>query len=126
MPAPRISRSVQTSIRQAREGMSPTHLAMVRNLPCCLCASEVNIQAHHLLRVDPSSRGMGMKNADRWCLPLCLRCHDALHQHGGEEEYLAERGIDGRAVASALWSERGDADGMRRVVFRASQYRRIS
>jgi len=126
MVAPRIARSVPTSIRQPREGMSPSHLAMVRDLPCCICGSTESVQAHHLLRAEPGSRGMALKNADKWAIPLCLREHDALHGHGGEEEFLTEHGIDGRAVASALWAERGDAEGMRRVIFRAGQSRRTA
>lgn len=124
MPAPRISRSVPIGIRTTREGMSAAHLANVRDLPCCICGSDHGVQAHHLLRAEPGSRGMGMKNADRWAIPLCQRDHDALHQHGGEEEFLMEHGVDGRAVASALWSERGDIEAMRRVMFRQTQMRR--
>jgi len=96
---------------------------MVRDLTCCVCGSGLEIHAHHLLRAEPGGRGMALKNADRWAIPLCRAHHDALHGHGGEEEYLAERGIDGRALASALWAERGDAAAMRRVMFRASQMR---
>lgn len=126
MPSPRIARTVAAAVRQPREGMSPSHLAMVRDLTCCVCGSGLNIHAHHLLRADPNSRGMGMKNADRWAIPLCQRDHDALHQHGGEEEFLMEHGIDGRALAAALWAERGDVDGMRRVAFRFAQTRRTA
>ncbi len=64
-----------------------------------------------------------MKNADRWAIPLCATHHNALHGAGDEETYLADHGIDGRAVATALWAERGDEEKMERVVFRSFQMR---
>lgn len=120
---PRIDRPVYKPVREPREGMSASHLKMVQHLPCVVCGREERAPPHHLLRVDPNSRGTGMRNADRWALPMCQAHHNAIHDDGDEEKVLANWGIDGRAVATALWTERGNRDGMERVIFRASQMR---
>ena len=82
------------------------HLAFVRTLPCCICHRPGFTEAHHLLR--GVTRGMGLKSADRWALPLCDVHHAGLHAHGDETEFLALRGINGPALAAALYSVSGD------------------
>jgi hypothetical protein len=57
---------------------------------------------------------------------MSSECHAALHRAGDEEAFLASHGIDGRALAAALWAVRGDLEAMRRVVFRARQASRLS
>lgn len=70
---------------------------------------------------------MGRKAADKYAVPLCRHPathsdhHADLHAHGDEEAYLMKHGIDGRALASALWAARGDQDAMERIVFRFRQ-----
>lgn len=107
--------------------MSASHLAMVRKLPCCVCGIIGRSHAHHLLRTE--EHGLSRKSSDKWALPLCEQigrpgCHKGLHDDGDEEGYLAKHGIDGRALASALWACRNDDDplsAMERVVFRFRQ-----
>lgn len=90
------------------------HLAFVANLPCCVCRRPGDTQVHHLLR--GVVRGMGMKAADRWTIPLCTIHHAALHAHGDETEFLALRNVDGPALAAALWSVSGDYQEAVRII----------
>lgn len=124
---PRIPKGLPTPVRRAREGMSESHLAMVRKLPCCVCGIGPIIEAHHLLRTE--EKGMARKSSDRWAVPLCSwphppGCHDRLHADGNEERFLTQHGIDGRALASALWACRNHDHPLRamgRVVFNSQQ-----
>lgn len=120
---PRIPKGPPQPVRKAREGNDAKHLAMIRLLPCVLCGQQGITQAHHLLRTgDPTQRGTGRKPADKFCIPLCVHHHTALHAKGDEEAFLMETyGVDGRALAAALWAERGNLDGMDRVEFRFRQ-----
>jgi hypothetical protein len=129
MPPPRIARTVLKSAPKVREGMSADHLAMVRQLECINCPRGFSapVQAHHLLRTgDHTQRGTGRKPADKFAIPLCLRCHNAVHAHGNDEVYLAGLGIDGRALASSLWAKRGDLEAMERIVFNFKQRARTA
>jgi len=119
MPTARIPRSVPKPAPKVRSGMDANHLAMVRKLPCCVCGVRPRIVAHHLLRTG--EHGMGRKSSDKWAVSLCATCHAALHHNGDEEAFLMSHGIDGRALASALWAVRGDLEAMERVVFRFRQ-----
>ncbi len=116
---PRIAREVARPEPKVREGMNAGHLAFVRSLPCACCHREPAGEAHHLLRVQAGARGMGLKAADRWAIPLCQEHHTALHRHGGEETWLATHGVDGRALAARLWSVSGDVEQGRRSALRA-------
>lgn len=119
----RITKAPLQHVRPKREGMDAKHLENVRLCHCLTCNREAGptsyIQAHHLLRTE--ERGLSRKSSDRWAVPLCRICHDDLHAAGDEEAWLGGQGIDGRAIASALWAARGDLEGMRRVIFRARQ-----
>ena len=54
--------------------------------------------AHHLMR--GGYRGMGMKNSDDMCVPLCHTHHSELH--GAEEvSYLSRRGVDDAPALAA-------------------------
>lgn len=127
---PRIARPPrgQNLEPRKREGMSPTHLAWVRTLPCCCCPHPHGPggEAHHLLRIQGQSgtapghrRGMGLKSPDRWAVPLCRAHHHALHQHGGEESWFAGQGVDARSLAGRLWLVSGDTLQGERAVYRA-------
>lgn len=128
---PRIAKSMPEHNRREREGMSESHLADVRKCDCLGCGRVCQagvIQPHHLLRTG--DRGMSRRSADRWAVPLCFLCHDprqsgSVHHSGDEDAWFAQRGIDARAVAAALWTERGNLEAMRRVVFRARQMARL-
>lgn len=120
-PPPRIAKSMPVHVPRVREGMDRNHLANVRLCGCAVCdgVGRGAVQAHHLLR--SGERGMSRKSSDKWALPLDLRCHALLHAAGDEDAFLSRHGIDGRALATALWAARGDVEAMKRVVFRARQ-----
>lgn len=116
---PRIVKDIAQPKREPRDGMDTKHLANVRQCLCVCCGKSHLVHAHHLLRAE--GRGLSRKTADKWAIPLCLPCHEMLHRRGDEEAYLAERGIDGRAVASALWAARGEVPRMQAAAFKAHQ-----
>lgn len=125
-PAPRIPRAVGFQRkRDPKPGMDMGHLANIRLLPCCVCG-ESGVHAHHLKRLTGEGpTGIGRRRDDRWAIPLCPRHHnghrDSAHGNGNDEVWLAGKGVDGRALAYALWAARGDMEGMQRVMFRHRQ-----
>ena len=86
-----------------RDGMSASHLALVRKLPCCVCLSDEGCQAHHLGISE--ERGIGQKASDQWAVPLCVMCHARLHTFGftRHPEILLNWGVNGKALARRLW-----------------------
>lgn len=124
MPLPaRISRNLPQPQRREREGMSKSHLANIRDLPCCVSGSVVGVVAHHLLR--SGEHGTGRKSSDRWAIPLASTVHDALHADGDETRFLAERGVDGGALAQELWRNKDNIEAMLRAVLRCLQQARL-
>lgn len=103
--------------------MSEAHKANVRKLPCLSCGKEPAGECNHLMHAEHGSngRGLGRKQADRYGLPACRKCHAAVTDVGDDEAWYAKHGIDARAVANALWAERDDLFSMERVIFRARQ-----
>jgi hypothetical protein len=97
--------------------MSWDYLAFLRQLECPVYPGERPIEAHHLLRAD-CTRGMGRRAADRYAIPLSSKAHRELHEAGDEEAWLAEHGVDGRALAAALWRVSGDYEMGWRIVTR--------
>lgn len=96
MPPPRISKNLPQPLPKVRPGMSGSHLAMVRNLPCCVCGRGGPgvwvvpvIEAHHLLRTG--EHGIGRRSSDRWAIPLCPYCHSNLHANGDEQGWTGMR-----------------------------------
>lgn len=105
--------------------MSRKHLQFIDSLECLICGSK-HPTHHHLLRVDREylptkegeeafllpkvkSKGMGTKSDDRFCLPLCPICHRKLHDHGGEKDFLRQKGIEKpEEIALALFDVSGD------------------
>ena len=131
---PRIARTVPRSVAAKRPGDSAQHLALVRKMPCCVPGCGSQGEPHHLLRVDNLPKGVGRTSADRWVVPLCPRHHrrtfhktDCAHgDHGDDEGWLAEKGVQARDLANALWACRLKDDyeeAIWRVVFRAKQGR---
>jgi len=116
---PRIPKSglPARKAKPPRKGMTLDHLAFLRRLECPVYPGERPIEAHHLLRAD-RTRGMGRKAADRYAIPLSQRAHRELHETGDEEAWLAAKGIDGRALAAALWRVSGDLEAGMRIVYR--------
>lgn len=126
MLTPRIAKRMPQHVRQPRPGDSRAHLEFIRKLPCCVCGIHGGIYspytvAHHLLRADNRPKGTGRKHLDKYAIPLCTIAHRDVHAHGNDEAWLTERGIDGRALAAALWRVSGDLDKGRRIVSRAKR-----
>lgn len=128
--APRIARTVPVSVRSKRPGDDKRHLEVIRGLPCVIpgCGSQTS-EPHHLLRVDNLPKGTARKNEDRWAIPLCWKHHrrtvsktDCAHgDHGDDEGWLVEKGIQARDLAQALWACRlkdNYAEAALRVVLR--------
>lgn len=101
-----------------REGNSPPHLTLVRQMPCCICLRSrplVVVDPHHL-RGDEAARerGVGMRATDKWAVPLCRDEHDALHRLSSrrEKQWFYDGGIDPYDLAVALWVSTGDLERM--------------
>ena len=102
LPA-RHSRNLQPKVKRTRPGDSKAHLAFIRTLPCCV-TGRTPVEAHHLLRADSLPKGTSRKHLDRYAIPLAPEIHRAVHDHGNDEAWLADRGIQGIDLANALWS----------------------
>ena len=83
------------------------HMAFVGSLPCCITGSDFFVVYHHLLR-GTDEKCAGRKSGDNWVIPLTSHVHTALHLNGNETEFLKAEGIDGPALAKALWDASGD------------------
>ena len=56
---------------------------------------------------------MGMKAGDDKTIPLCFGCHTGpkgVHLDGPEPDWMDARGIDGKALAKALYAANMDTD----------------
>ncbi len=122
MLAPRIPRDVPKPHREPRPGMSRDHLAWIRQLPCCcVCPSPPpHMTAHHLCTIG-EHRAAGRRELDRWTVPMCAEHHRKLHDTGSKNHtaWFAERGVDDRGLAQALWRVSGDLDAGLRLIYRA-------
>lgn len=104
--------------RRKREGDDPKHLDNLRKLRCCVCGCRPPVTVHHLKQGRMSQQ----KAEDRWGIPLCLfphgdDCHGQIERIGSKKElaWLLQRGVDGLALAAALWSNKHSLEAMRRV-----------
>lgn len=90
--------------------MSKKHLQFIDDLPCIVCGDTRETTHHHILRVSREyltptketeglmfpkvkSKGMGTKSDDRFCLPVCPKCHAEAHRLGNDKEYFIRKGI---------------------------------
>lgn len=87
------------------------------------------------MQVDNLPKGVGRRSEDKFLVPLCFNHHrrtvsktDCAHgDHGpdrNDEDWLAEKGIQARDLARALWACRDKPDpeqSMRRTVWRHRQ-----
>lgn len=99
-----------------REGNSSAHLALIRQLPCCVCGKRPGGQAHHLKATG--LRGAGMRSPDKCALPMCEECHlNGVERAGSKNEldWFAKRGIQALDYAAALWTATGDLGRMFKV-----------
>lgn len=109
----RIPRDVHRPPPRKREGDSASYLKWLHTLPCVVTGKQPCDEAHHLLRVyndDGTKRikGIGLKQPDRWALPLADHIHDAAHDAGDDESFFASLGFDARSLCQALWALRDD------------------
>jgi len=98
------------SAAERREGMSASHCAYVRKLPCCGCLRIPAGEIHHLKHLT-GERGAGMRSTDRRGVPLCRHHHDEVERAGSRNEWgiFKQWGIaDPLALADALWNASGD------------------
>lgn len=105
--------------------MTQKHLQFIDCLPCVVCGWTGESTHHHLLRVDREyltptketeglmfpkvkSKGMGTKSDDRFCLPVCYKCHSEAHMYGNDKAYFQRHGIERpEEFALALWKLSG-------------------
>ena len=61
----------------------PQYVQFIYFQPCIVpgCASR-RIEPHHWQ--NKQNHGTGLKPGDEWCVPLCLKHHHELHEHGRE------------------------------------------
>lgn len=102
--------------REDRDGMSPTHLDLIRKLPCCITKGHGG-EAHHL-KSGTGERGMSVRSSDKWAVPLEHNTHMEVEAAGTKNErtWFLERGIDPHELARALWSNTGNLEAMRKVL----------
>lgn len=108
-----------SKFRENRPGMSADHLKLIRKLPCCVPGCNVvGCDPHHLQDTGARERGMGLRSTDRWAIPLCRLHHDEVHSLGSrrERQWFEQFGMDPYEVAISLWTLRGDAAAMTRVI----------
>jgi len=105
--------------RMKASGKSPTHLDLIRQLPCLLSGRPS--EAAHVRYADAShgksETGAGRKPDDRWVVPLCPELHRLNKgcQHDSDERaWWKQFGVDPLAVAKQLWGK--TRIGMERVV----------
>ena len=90
----------------------PAFLDFVRGHPCCACGRAPRSQAAHIrmgcLEIGKRPTGIAEKPSDRFCTPLCDRCHlndnDAQHVVG-EKAFWSRRGLDPFKIAADLYAE---------------------
>lgn len=103
---------------EKREGMSKSHLADIRKLPCCGCLKVPAGEAHHL-KQGTGERGTGMRSTDKRAVPLCRTHHEEIERVGSKNEHaqFAKWGIDDPlGLAKALWDSRGDVPRMTHIL----------
>lgn len=87
----------------------PAFLVFVRTHRCCVCPAPAPSHAAHIRMAAEAhgkrSTGMQEKPHDRWCVPLCERCHLYDQHRGGERAFWLRSGIDPFVVACRLWEE---------------------
>ena len=64
--------------RRSSAWRSPSYLAWVRTLPCCVCGCTGGNEAHHIKGVGHHS-GAGIKACDSLTMSLCPTHHRELH-----------------------------------------------
>jgi len=63
----------------------PKYLKFCRSLPCCICGAIDGIQPHHT-----DSGGVALVGDDTSAVPVCLSCHQNIHQHHSKRGFWKE------------------------------------
>lgn len=88
------------------------HLAFIRQLPCAVCANNIQTEAAHLRAGDEfygkRPTGMGEKPDDKWTLPLCWEHHQGDQHRGNEMAFWRRHGINPFVLALTLYAHSGD------------------
>lgn len=113
--------SPQPCALKAEKKDDPTHLALVRRLPCLYCGLEPSEAAH--VKFSDARSGhfnkLGRRPRDSETVPLCAEDHrlarHAQHQ-GNERAFWEALGIDPYCVAQRLSQKSGDYPAMLMVV----------
>ena len=119
--APRGPKVKKKSAAEKREGMSEKHLALIRQLPCCVCQRPSG-EAHHL-KIS-AERGMGMRATDKWAVPLCHEDHiNGVERVGSRNEvaWFRKHGVSPLDLAAGLWAVTGNLDAMQAVMLAHKQ-----
>lgn len=114
---PREKRQRNKTPVEKRAGNDPEYLALVRQLPCCVCGAPGPSEAHHLKCTG--ERGAGKKSSDRWCVPLCHEHHiNGVERVGSRREigWFKDHGIDALTLADALYFNKHSLEKMRDVL----------
>ena len=80
----------------------PKHLAYVRSKPCCICKTDYEVHAHHIMYAQP--RGTSLKVCDSFTVPLCPYHHMELHQqYGNERKFWLNYCLEPIIYSQLLW-----------------------
>lgn len=123
-PEDRYPTKAQKDAKKAqRAGNSVAHLNLIRMMAsCAVCHANKDLHAHHLTGGKAAkTRGVGRKAPDRFTLPLCAMHHTGhtgVHNVGSRREaaWFLDYGMDGEALADALWAGTGDIGRMNRIL----------
>jgi len=100
-----------------RPGMSEAHLALIRQMPCCVTLRMPGGDPHHL-KSGTGERGAGLRSTDKWAVPMARLAHDEVERVGTQNEraWFLERGVDPHELAQALWNATGDLARMVKIL----------
>lgn len=103
--------------RDDRAGMDGKHLALIRQLPCCVTRRQPGGEAHHL-KSGTGERGMSVRSTDKWAVPIAHDAHMDVERAGTkrERQWFLDRGIDPHVLAQDLWGVTGNLEAMGRVL----------
>ena len=79
--------------RDDRAGMDGKHLALIRQLPCCVTRRQPGGEAHHL-KSGTGERGMSVRSTDKWAVPIAHDAHMDVERAGTkrERQWFLDRG----------------------------------
>lgn len=118
---PKAARKKHVSAQKRREGNNNAHLALIRQLPCCVpgCMRPPPSDPHHL-KGGPAKeeRAFGRRSTDKWAVPMCRYHHDGLPVNANDEPAaFAELGLTTiYELADALYHAPRELGIMTRIV----------